>query len=164
MTSVATFLWFDREAEAAAKLYTSLVPDSRIDRILRAPGDNPSTKEGEVLTVDFTLAGQRLVALNGGPEFRFTEAISLVIECEDQAEVDRLWTSLILGGGEAGQCGWLKDRFGLSWQIVPRQLKELLGGSDPEGARRASDAMLQMGKIDLGRLQEAYKGVPVHSV
>jgi predicted 3-demethylubiquinone-9 3-methyltransferase (glyoxalase superfamily) len=163
MTSLATCLWFDGEAEAAAKLYTSLLPDSRIDRILRAPADNPSTKEGEVLTVDFTLAGQRLIGLNGGPDFRFTEAISLVIECDDQAEIDRLWTSLILGGGEPSQCGWLKDRFGLSWQIVPRQLKELLGGSDAEGARRASDALLQMGKIDLARLRAAYEGEPVHS-
>jgi predicted 3-demethylubiquinone-9 3-methyltransferase (glyoxalase superfamily) len=163
MTSLATCLWFDGEAEAAAKLYTSLLPDSRIDRVLRAPADNPSTKEGEVLTVDFTLAGQRLVGLNGGPAFRFTEAISLVIECDDQAEIDRLWTSLILGGGEPSQCGWLKDRFGLSWQIVPRQLKELLGGPDAEGAKRASDALLQMGKIDLARLRAAYEGEPVHS-
>src|SRR6478752_6248794 len=100
MTSIATCLWFNGEAEAAARLYTSLVPDSRIERVLHAPADNPSTHEGDVLTVDFTLAGQRLTALNGGPDFRFTEAISLVIECEDQAEIDRLWASLILGGGE----------------------------------------------------------------
>ena len=163
MTSVATCLWFNGEAESAATLYTSLLPDSRIDRVLRAPADNPSTKEGEVLTVDFTIAGQRLVALNGGPEFRFTEAASLVVECEDQAEIDRLWTSLILGGGEPSKCGWLKDRFGLSWQIVPRQMKELLAGADPEGAKRAFEAMLQMDKLDLARLQSAYEGVPVGS-
>ncbi len=163
MTSVATCLWFNGEAEAAAKLYTSLIPDSRIDRVVRAPADNPSTKEGDVLTVDFTLAGQRLTGLNGGPEFRFSEAISLVIECEDQAEVDRLWTSLILGGGEPSQCGWLKDRFGLSWQIVPRQMNEMLAGPDPEGARRAMEAMLQMSKLDIAELQAAYDGVPAGS-
>ncbi len=163
MTSLATCLWFNGEAEAAADLYTSLLPDSRIDQVLRAPGDNPSMKEGQVLTVAFTLAGQRLIALNGGPEFPFTEAISLTVECDDQAELDRLWSSLLLGGGEAGQCGWLRDRFGLWWQIVPRELKELLGGSDPDGARRASDAMLRMRKIDLAELREAYEGAPVGS-
>ena len=161
MTSIATCLWFNGDAEAAANLYTSLIPDSRIDRVMRAPADNPSTRQGEVLTVDFTLAGQRLVGLNGGPDFPFTEAISLVIECEDQAEVDRLWSSLILGGGEASQCGWLKDRFGVSWQVVPRQLDEMLSGSDPEGAKRAMQAMLQMSKLDLAKLREAYEGVPV---
>jgi predicted 3-demethylubiquinone-9 3-methyltransferase (glyoxalase superfamily) len=161
MTSIETCLWFNGDAEAAAQLYTSLIADSRIDRVMRAPADNPSTRQGEVLTVDFTLAGQRLVGLNGGPDFPFTEAISLVIECEDQAEVDRLWSSLILGGGEAGQCGWLKDRFGVSWQVVPRQLNEMLSGSDPEGAARAMEAMLQMGKINVGKLREAYEGVPV---
>jgi predicted 3-demethylubiquinone-9 3-methyltransferase (glyoxalase superfamily) len=161
MTSIATCLWFNGDAEAAANLYTSLIPDSRIDKVMRSPADNPSTRQGEVLTVDFTLAGQRLVGLNGGPDFPFTEAISLVIECEDQAEVDRLWSSLILGGGEAGQCGWLKDRFGVSWQVVPRQLSEMLSGSDPEGAKRAMEAMLQMSKIDVARLREAYEGVPV---
>ena len=161
MTSIATCLWFNGDAEAAANLYTSLIPDSRIDKVMRSPADNPSTRQGEVLTVDFTLAGQRLVGLNGGPDFPFTEAISLVIECEDQAEVDRLWSSLILGGGEAGQCGWLKDRFGVSWQVVPRQLSEMLSGSDPEGAKRAMEAMLQMSKIDVARLREAYEGVTV---
>jgi predicted 3-demethylubiquinone-9 3-methyltransferase (glyoxalase superfamily) len=161
MTSIATCLWFDGEAEAAAKLYTSLVPDSRIDRVLHAPADNPSTRKGDVLTVDFTLAGQRLTALNGGPDFTFSEAISLVIECEDQAEVDRLWSSLILGGGEAGPCGWLKDRFGVSWQIVPRVLNEMLAGPDAEGAKRAMEAMLGMGKLDIAKLREAYEGVPV---
>jgi len=160
MTSIATCLWFNGDAEEAAKLYTSLIPDSRIDTVMRAPADNPSTREGEVLTVAFTLAGQHLVALNGGPGFPFTEAISLVIECEDQAEIDHLWSSLILGGGEASQCGWLKDRYGVSWQVVPRQLNEMLAGSDREGAKRAMDAMLKMRKIDVEQLQEAYEGVP----
>ncbi|HEV8404225.1 MAG TPA: VOC family protein [Candidatus Limnocylindrales bacterium] len=160
MTSLATCLWFNGDAEAAAKLYTSLLPDSRIDRVSRAPADNPSTKEGEVLTVDFTLAGQRLIGLNGGPDFPFTEAISLSVLCDDQAEVDRLWTSLILGGGEPSQCGWLKDKFGVSWQIVPKVLPEMLASSDRGAAQRAMNAMLEMGKLDVRALTEAYEGVP----
>jgi predicted 3-demethylubiquinone-9 3-methyltransferase (glyoxalase superfamily) len=160
MTSLATCLWFNGDAEAAAKLYTSLLPDSRIDRVSRAPADNPSTKEGEVLTVDFTLAGQRLIGLNGGPDFPFTEAISLSVLCDDQAEVDRLWTSLILGGGEPSQCGWLKDKFGVSWQIVPKVLPEMLASSDRDAAQRAMNAMLEMGKLDVRALTEAYEGVP----
>jgi predicted 3-demethylubiquinone-9 3-methyltransferase (glyoxalase superfamily) len=161
MTSIATCLWFNGEAEAAARLYTSLLPDSRIDRVVKSPADNPSTREGEVLTVEFTLAGQRFIGLNGGPEFPFTEAVSISIECEDQEEVDRLWTSLILGGGQPGQCGWLKDRFGLSWQVVPREMNEMLTGPDAAGAKRAMEAMLQMTKLDVAKLREAYEGVPV---
>jgi predicted 3-demethylubiquinone-9 3-methyltransferase (glyoxalase superfamily) len=108
-----------------------------------------------VLTVDFSLNGQRLQGLNGGPDFSFNEAVSFVIECEDQDEVDRLWDALTADGGEPGPCGWLKDRFGLSWQIVPRQLNELVGDPDPERARRAMEAMLKMGKIDVAELQRA---------
>jgi predicted 3-demethylubiquinone-9 3-methyltransferase (glyoxalase superfamily) len=111
-----------------------------------------------VLTVDFTLAGQHFQALNGGPEFAFNEAVSFVIECEDQAEVDRLWDALTANGGEPGPCGWLKDRFGLSWQIVPRRLNELVEDRDPERARRAMEAMLQMGKIDVAELETAAAG------
>jgi predicted 3-demethylubiquinone-9 3-methyltransferase (glyoxalase superfamily) len=161
MTSIATCLWFNGEAEAAARLYTSLLPDSRIDRVVKSPADNPSTREGEILTVEFTLAGQRFIGLNGGPEFPFTEAVSISIECEDQEEVDRLWTSLILGGGQPGQCGWLKDRFGLSWQVVPREMNEMLAGPDAAGAKRVMEAMLQMTKLDVAKLREAYEGVPV---
>ena len=108
-----------------------------------------------VLTVDFTLNGQHFQGLNGGPDFSFNEAVSFVIECEDQAEVDRMWDALTADGGEPGPCGWLKDRFGLSWQIVPRQLNELVGDPDPERARRAMEAMLKMGKIDVAELQAA---------
>ena len=151
-------LWFNHNAEEAAKFYVSLLPDSRIDGIQRSPGDNPSMREGEVLLVDFTLAGQRLQGLNGGPDFKFTEAISLVIECEDQAEVDRLWDTLTKDGGEPGPCGWLKDRFGLSWQIVPRELNEMLTSPDKDGARRAMQAMLEMGKIDIAECRRAFKG------
>ena len=148
-------LWFDGKAEEAAKFYTSLLPDSRVDKIWRSPADTPSGPAGMVLTVDFTLNGQQFQGLNGGPDFSFNEAVSFVIECEDQAEVDRLWDALTGNGGEPGPCGWLKDRFGLSWQIVPRQLNELVGDPDPERARRAMEAMLKMGKIDVAELQRA---------
>ena len=160
MPKIAPCLWFDGQAEEAAALYTSLFPDSRIDKINRSPADNPSTPEGAVLTVDFTLAGQQFMGLNGGPDFNFTEAISFTIDCADQAEVDRYWDALIEGGGEPSQCGWLKDRFGVSWQVVPRQLPEMLNGSDHEAAKRAMEAMLKMSKIDVAKLREAYEGIP----
>jgi predicted 3-demethylubiquinone-9 3-methyltransferase (glyoxalase superfamily) len=148
-------LWFDGKAEEAAKFYTSLLPDSSVDKVWRSPADTPSGPAGMVLTVDFTLNGQHFQGLNGGPDFSFNEAVSFVIECEDQGEVDRLWDALTADGGEPGPCGWLKDRFGLSWQIVPRQLNELVGDPDPERARRAMEAMLKMGKIDVAELQRA---------
>jgi predicted 3-demethylubiquinone-9 3-methyltransferase (glyoxalase superfamily) len=148
-------LWFDGQAEEAATFYTSLVPDSGIDRIWRSPAETPSGPAGMVMTVDFHLNGQPFQALNGGPDFRFNEAVSFVLEFEDQAEVDRLWDALTADGGEPGPCGWLKDRFGLSWQIVPRQLNELVSDADPERARRAMEAMLRMGKIDVAELQRA---------
>ncbi len=160
MTKVATCLWFDGQAEEAARLYTSLIPDSHINGMTNAAADNPSTAKGAVLTVDFTLAGQDFVGLNGGPEFPFTEAISISVLCEDQAEVDHLWTSLIVGGGEPSQCGWLKDKFGVSWQIIPKVLPEMLASSDAEAAERAMKAMLTMGKLDVEQLREAYEGVP----
>jgi predicted 3-demethylubiquinone-9 3-methyltransferase (glyoxalase superfamily) len=159
-SKIAPCLWFNGDAEDAAKLYTSLFPDSRITSVMRSPADNPSTPEGAVLTVEFNLAGQKFIALNGGPDFQFSEAVSFTIDCADQAEVDRYWDALTAEGGEPSQCGWLKDRFGVSWQVIPRQLQELLGGSDPDGARRAMEAMLQMGKIDVATLEEAYEGVP----
>ena len=148
-------LWFDGKAEDAATFYTSLFPDSRVDKVWRSPADTPSGPAGMVLTVDFTLNDQHFQALNGGPDFSFNEAVSFVIECEGQDEVDRLWDALTADGGEPGPCGWLKDRFGLSWQIVPRQLNELAGDPDPERARRAMEAMLKMGKIDVAELQRA---------
>jgi predicted 3-demethylubiquinone-9 3-methyltransferase (glyoxalase superfamily) len=148
-------LWFDGKAEEAANFYTSLLPDSTVDEVWRSPADTPSGPAGMVLTVDFTLKGQRFQGLNGGPEFSFNEAVSFVIECEDQTEVDRLWDAFTADGGEPGPCGWLKDRFGLSWQIVPRRLNELVGDPDPERARRAMEAMLAMGKIDVAELQRA---------
>ena len=160
MSKISPCLWFDGQAEEAAEFYTSLFPDSRIDGVHRSPAETPSGPEGSVLTVDYTLAGQKFIALNGGPEFQFNEAISLSIDCEDQAEVDRYWDALIADGGEPSVCGWLKDRFGVSWQVVPRRLPELLQGSDPDGARRAMEAMLQMTKIEVAKLEEAYESVP----
>ena len=151
-------LWFDGKAEEAANFYVSLVPDSRIDNVWRSPADTPSGPEGMVLLVDFTVGGQQLQGLDGGPDFHFNEAVSLVIECEDQAEVDRLWDAFTADGGEPGPCGWLKDRYGLSWQIVPKRLNEMLEGSDRDGARRAMQAMLQMGKLDTDELERAYRG------
>src|ERR687892_1886137 len=148
-------LWFDGKAEGAAKFYPSLLPDSSVDKVWLSPADTPSGPAGMVLTVDFTLNGQRFQGLNGGPEFLFNEAVSFVIECEDQAEVDRVWDALAADGGEPGPCGWLKDRFGLSWQVTPKRLLELLDDPDSERARRAMESMLTMGKIDVAELQRA---------
>lgn len=159
MSKITPNLWFDGRAEEAAQFYTSLFPDSRIDDVSRAPGDNPSTKAGEVLLVTFTLAGQRFVGINGGPQFPFTEAVSFQIDCEDQGEVDRYWEALVEGGGGHGQCGWLKDRFGMSWQVVPREIGAYLGGPDPAGAARAMEAMLKMQKLDVAKLREAYEAL-----
>jgi predicted 3-demethylubiquinone-9 3-methyltransferase (glyoxalase superfamily) len=157
MQKITPFLWFDGQAEEAARFYVSLFPDSRIDGITRSPADTPSGEAGTVLTVQFTLAGTRFVALNGGPQFPFTEAVSFQIACADQAEVDRLWSALSDGGSES-RCGWLKDRWGLSWQVVPTRLHELFADPDPNRARRATEAMLKMGKLDVAALERAADG------
>ena len=154
MSKITPCLWFDGNAEEAANLYVSLLPDSRIDKVMRSPADTPSGPEGSVLTVEFTLAGQKFLGLNGGPQFRFTEAVSFTIDCADQAEVDRLWQALS-ADESAEVCGWLKDRFGLSWQIIPRALPELLGDPDRDKARRVMEAMLKMRKIDIDGLERA---------
>jgi len=161
MPTLYPCLWFDGKAEEAAEFYTGLFPDSHIDKVWRSPADTPSGPAGMVLTVDFTVAGQRLQGLNGGDDFTFNEAVSLAYECEDQAEVDTLWSALTVDGGEPGPCGWLKDRFGLSWQIVPKELNRLMDDPDPERARRAMEAMLQMGKIEVDELRAAADGVAV---
>ncbi|HTI29997.1 MAG TPA: VOC family protein [Methylomirabilota bacterium] len=161
MSKIAPCLWFDGQAEEAAEFYTSILPDSEIKSVNRAAADTPSGPQGSVLSVDFTLAGQQFMGLNGGPDFQFNEAISFSIDCEDQAEVDRLWEKLVEGGGEHSVCGWLKDRYGVSWQVIPRRLPELVNGPDRQGAARAMKAMLQMTKIDVAKIEEAYKGVPV---
>jgi predicted 3-demethylubiquinone-9 3-methyltransferase (glyoxalase superfamily) len=157
MSKISPCLWFDGEAEEAANLYVSLLPDSRIEHVQRNTVDSPAGKAGTVLVVEFTLAGQRFMALNGGTRFEYTHAISFKIDCADQAEVDRLWDALS-DGGAVERCGWLKDRYGVSWQIVPSVLPQLLGGRDAAGAKRAMQAMLQMVKLDIAALQKAYAG------
>ncbi len=157
MQKVTPFLWFDGQAEEAAGFYVSQIPGSRIGRVTRSPADTPSGPAGMVLTVEFTLAGNRFIALNGGPQYRFTEAVSFEIACADQAEVDRLWSAFSEGGSE-GRCGWLKDRWGLSWQIVPIRLHELLAGPNPDRSRRAMEAMLRMSKLDIAALERAAEG------
>lgn len=163
MHAITPCLWFDGNAEEAARFYTSIFPDSWIDGVSKAPADSPSGKAGDTITVDFTLGGDRFMGLNGGPDFRFNEAISFVVDCTDQAEVDRFWDKLVEGGGEHGPCGWLKDRFGVSWQVTPRRLTELLESPDREGAKRAMEAMLQMSKIDIAEIEAAYRGEPVRA-
>ena len=158
MDTIKPCLWFDGQAEQAAEFYVSLFPDSRIDKVTRAPGDNPSTPEGAVLAVEFTLAGRPYQAMNGGPGFPFSMAVSLSVDCTDQAEVDRLWDGFLTGGGKPSQCGWLQDRWGLSWQIVPAALPRLLGDADPDRARRAMQAMMTMTKIDVAALARAADG------
>jgi predicted 3-demethylubiquinone-9 3-methyltransferase (glyoxalase superfamily) len=151
-------LWFDGQAEEAARFYVGVFPNSTVEEVSPAAADTPSGPKGEVLTVNFTLDGQRFMGLNGGPDFTFNESISFVIQCADQAEVDRYWDTLVAGGGEHGPCGWLKDRFGVSWQVVPTRLLELTGGGDAAGAERAMKAMLQMGKIEIAEIERAYAG------
>jgi len=160
MSKISPCLWFDGEAEEAAKFYVSLLPDSRIEVVQKNPVDGPAGKAGTVLVVEFTLAGQRFMALNGGMRVEYTHAISFKIDCETQAEVDRLWDGLLSGGGKADRCGWLRDRFGLSWQIVPTALPKYLGGPDKDGAKRAMQAMLGMTKLDIEGLRRAYEGQP----
>jgi predicted 3-demethylubiquinone-9 3-methyltransferase (glyoxalase superfamily) len=157
MSKIAPCLWFDGEAEEAANFYVSLMPDSRIDHVQKNVIDSPAGKAGTVLIVQFTLAGQRFLALNGGTRFDFTHAISFAIDCADQAEVDRLWNALS-EGGSTEQCGWLKDRYGVSWQIVPSALPKLLSDPDPAKAQRVMQAMMQMVKLDVAALERARDG------
>jgi len=158
MSKITPCLWFNGDAEDAAKFYTSLLPNSRIDRVYRSPADWPSGTAGSVLTVEFTLAGQPYLGLNGGSQFPFTEAVSFQIHCEDQAEVDRLWDAILSNGGTESACSWIKDRWGLSWQIVPVRLTELMHDPDPVRARRAMEAMMGMVKIDIAALERAVNG------
>lgn len=158
MNRITPNLWFDGNAETAASFYTTLFPDSHIDAVHRSPTDNPSTKQGDVLVVQFTLANQPFTAINGGPQFSFTEAISFSIDCQSQEEVDYYWHHLISNGGAPGQCGWCKDRFGLSWQVIPKQLGELLSSSDRAGAERTMQAMLSMTKLEIAMLESAFRG------
>ena len=158
MEKLITCLWFDTGGEEAARFYTSVFPNSELGEITRYGSAGPRP-EGTVMTVSFELNGQKFVALNGGPNYTFSEAISFQVLCKDQDEVDAYWSALS-EGGEEGPCGWLKDRFGLSWQIVPTRLPELLGDPDPERAQRAMAAMLEMKKIDIAALERAADQVP----
>jgi predicted 3-demethylubiquinone-9 3-methyltransferase (glyoxalase superfamily) len=158
MSKISPCLWFNGEAEEAANFYISLLPDSRIDRVQRSPVDNPGGKAGTVLVVSFTLAGQEYMALNGGMRVEYTHAISFKIDCADQAEVDRLWDALSSNGGETLQCGWVRDRYGVSWQIVPTVMLQWLGGPDPAGAKRAMQAMMGVTKLNIAELRRAYEG------
>jgi predicted 3-demethylubiquinone-9 3-methyltransferase (glyoxalase superfamily) len=158
---ISPCLWFNGQAEDAARLYVSLFPDSRIDRVSRYGADQSlpvSFPEGTALMVEFTLAGRHFQALNGGPQFPHSEAISFSISCRDAQEVDRYWSALTANGGAEGQCGWLKDRFGVSWQVVPEGLGELISDRDPGRARRALQAMLGMEKLDLAAMRRAADG------
>lgn len=151
-------LWFADDAEEAAKFYISLFPNSRIEHIQRAVTDYPGGKEGNVLMVEFTLAGQKFLAMNGGQKMEYTWAVSMAVDCDDQAEVDRLWDGFLAGGGTAQQCGWLQDRWGLSWQITPRVLLTLLSDPDKAKAARAFQAMMGMVKLDIAALERAAAG------
>ncbi len=154
MQKITTFLTFNDQAEEAVRFYTSIFPNSRIVSERRYGDAGPGPK-GSLMTASFELDGQEFMALNGGPSFSFAQGISLFVTCEDQAEVDELWEKLS-AGGEPNVCGWLTDKFGVSWQIIPRQLGELLGDEDPEKANRVMEAMLQMGKIEVDELERAY--------
>lgn len=153
MQKITPFLWFDNQAEEAANFYVSLFEDAEVTNVSRYPEGTPDLG-GKAMTINFRLAGQEFTALNGGPQFPFTEAVSFYVHCKDQDEVDTFWAQLS-DGGEEGQCGWLKDRFGLSWQIVPDRLGELLGDPDPARAQASMQAMLQMSKIDIKVLEDA---------
>ena len=157
MQKFTPFLWFDDKAEEAARFYTSIFNNSKILSIARYP-EGAQGKAGSVMTVEFELEGQRFIALNGGPVFKFTEAISLLVDCQSQEEVDRLWDKLVGDGGQPSQCAWLKDKFGLSWQIVPRVLPQMLADKDRQKSQRVMQAMLQMSKIDIDKLKRAYEG------
>jgi len=151
-------LWYNYDAEEAANFYVTLLPDSEIQNVVRSPADTPSNKAGDVLVVEFTLAGRPYIGLNGGPLFRFNEAVSFQIRTEDQAETDRLWDAIVSNGGAESMCGWCKDRWGLSWQITPKRLLELNADPDPARARRAMEAMLKMRKIDIAAVERAADG------
>ena len=158
MSKVAPCLWLDGKAEEAARFYVSLFPNSKLGAITPYPSDIEGNTKGQVMTVEFELNGQRFVGLNGGPEFKFSEAISFQIPCADQAEIDRYWDAFTRDGGEESVCGWCKDRFGLSWQVFPENMPKYLDPSDPARAKRVSDAFLQMKKLDYAATEAAAAG------
>lgn len=157
---IYTHLWYAKDAEEAARLYTSIFPDSKVDRVSTMQSESPSGPPGSVKVVDFTLLGQRFQAMTAGPHHEFNDAISIVVECEDQAELDRYWDALLKDGGKPQACGWLIDRFGVRWQIIPTVLDKWMGESESDKARskRVTDAMLKMVKLDFATLEKAYRG------
>lgn len=163
MPEMVTCLWFDGAAEEAARRYTALFPNSSLDAVVRSPADNPSVAEGAVLTVEFTLDGRRFLGLNGGPAFSPNEAVSIQVHTADQAETDHYWDGLVAGGGQESQCGWLKDPWGFSWQVVPKRLSELMADPDPDRARAAMQSMMTMQRIDVAELERAVAAVPPSS-
>ncbi|MCC9602346.1 VOC family protein [Stieleria sp. JC731] len=157
-SKIALCIWFDGQAEEAANFYTSLFPDSEVEYVMRSPIDWPGGKVGDVLLVGFSIAGQKYQALNGGPQQEFNERISISVSCEDQAEVDRYWDALTANGGSEIMCGWLKDKFGVRWQIVPEPFTAMLLEGDDQCRKRAMDAMGAMKKLDLAQLRSAFEG------
>lgn len=155
--TLTTCLWFNGQAREAAQFYTSIFPNSSIGDNWITPAETPGNQQGEEVVVDFTIFGQPFIGLNGGPQFPHSEAISFQIPCKDQADIDHYWEILIADGGQESQCGWLKDKFGISWQVTAPQMGQYLGGSDPAGAKAATEAMLQMRKIDLDAIRIAYE-------
>ncbi len=158
MSKIAPFLWYEKDAEQAARFYVSLLPDSSFDGITTMPADSPSGPEGSVQVVDFTLAGQQYVAMNAGKLDPFNHAVSFLIYCDNQPEIDRLWKAHLDNGGAEQQCGWLKDRWGLYWQICPRAMLEMMRSRDRAAAKRATLAMMKMVKLDIATLQKAFDG------
>lgn len=155
---IYTHLWYAKEAEAAAQLYASIFPDSHVDRVTALQSESPSGPPGSVKVVDFTLFGQRFQAMTAGPHHEFNDAISIVVSCEDQEELDRYWNALIESGGQPQACGWLIDKYGVRWQIVPAVMDEMMSDKDAARSKRASDAMLKMIKLDIATLEKAYRG------
>jgi 2-polyprenyl-6-hydroxyphenyl methylase/3-demethylubiquinone-9 3-methyltransferase len=156
--AIATCLWFDKNAEEAANFYAATFPNSRVLAVHRSPTDYPSGKAGDVLTVEFTILGQHFLGLNGGPAFKFSEAISFQVFTDTQEETDRYWNAIVGSGGQESECSWCKDRFGLSWQIVPRALTEAINDPDKAAAKRAMEAMMAMRKIDIAAIEAARRG------
>jgi len=154
---LTTCLWFDGNAREAAQFYVSIFPDSRMGGNWIAPTDTPSNEQGTEVVVDFTIFGQPFIGLNGGPMFTFSEAISFQVPCADQTEIDRYWEILTADGGQEGRCGWLKDKFGVSWQVISPQMEQYIGGCDPAGAQAATQAMMTMSKIVLDDMRAAYE-------
>lgn len=157
-TKICPFLWFTKDAEKAARYYASIFPDSHVDHVSTMKSESPSGPPGSVEVVEFTLMGQKFKAMSAGPHHEFNDAISMFVSCEDQAEVDRYWNAILEGGGKPSACGWISDRYGLRWQIIPQALQVWMGDKDAARSRRVTDAMMKMVKLDVATLEKAYRG------